>query len=86
MLNVNQRNYKLPSQPTVVVCVDGCEPDYVGQAVATGQMPWMQGVLAQGTSIVADCVVPTFTNPNKDRKSTRLNSSHVSESRMPSSA
>ena len=25
-------------------------------------------------------------NPNKDRKSTRLNSSHMSESRMPSSA
>ena len=64
MLNVNQRTYKLPSQPTVVVCVDGCEPDYLGQAVATGQMPWMQRALAQGTSIVADCVVPTFTNPN----------------------
>ena len=27
-----------------------------------------------------------FTNLDKDRKSTRLNSSHVSESRMPSSA
>ena len=28
----------------------------------------------------------TFTNFSLDRKSTRLNSSHVSESRMPSSA
>jgi len=64
VLNVNNRSYKLPTQPTVVVCVDGCEPDYLGQAVATGQMPWMQRALAQGTSIVADCVVPTFTNPN----------------------
>ena len=64
MLNVNNRSYKLPTQPTVVVCVDGCEPDYLGQAVATGQMPWMQRALTQGTSIVADCVVPTFTNPN----------------------
>ena len=64
MLTVNNRRYKLPTQPTVVVCVDGCEPDYLGQAVATGQMPWMQRALAQGTSIVADCVVPTFTNPN----------------------
>ncbi|NBQ87107.1 MAG: phosphonoacetate hydrolase, partial [Betaproteobacteria bacterium] len=48
MLTVNNRRYKLPTQPTVVVCVDGCEPDYLGQAVATGQMPWMQRALAQG--------------------------------------
>ena len=64
MLTVNQRTYQLPTQPTVVVCVDGCEPDYLGQAVATGQMPWLAGALARGCGLVADCVVPTFTNPN----------------------
>jgi phosphonoacetate hydrolase len=64
VLNVNQRTYKLPGSPTVVVCVDGCEPDYLGQAVATGHMPWLQRTLAQGTGLVAECVVPTFTNPN----------------------
>ena len=63
-LNVNNRSYALPRQPVVVVCVDGCEPDYLGQAVAPGHMPWMKRVLAQGTGLVADCVVPTFTNPN----------------------
>jgi phosphonoacetate hydrolase len=47
-----------------VVCVDGCEPDYIAQAVAAGHMPWMQRVLAEGTALVADCVVPSFTNPN----------------------
>lgn len=64
MLTVNQRTYQLPTQPTVVVCVDGCEPDYLGQAVATGQMPWLAGALEKGCGLVADCVVPTFTNPN----------------------
>ena len=64
MLTVNQRTYQLPTQPTVVVCVDGCEPDYLGQAVATGQMPWLAGALKKGCGLVADCVVPTFTNPN----------------------
>jgi phosphonoacetate hydrolase len=64
MLTVNQRSYRAPKQPTVVVCVDGCEPDYLAQAVATGHMPWMKRTLAEGTGIVADCVVPTFTNPN----------------------
>ena len=54
----------MPKQPVVVVCVDGCEPDYLGQAVAGGHMPWMKKVLAQGTGLQADCVVPSFTNPN----------------------
>ena len=63
-LQVNRRHYALPTRPVVVVCVDGCEPDYLAQAVATGNMPWMKNVLEHGTAIVADCVVPTFTNPN----------------------
>ncbi len=64
MLNVNARSYRLPKAPTVVVCVDGCEPDYIAQAVFAGRMPWMKRVLAEGTALVADCVVPSFTNPN----------------------
>lgn len=63
-LTVNGRTYKLPSQPTVVVCVDGCEPDYLAQAVATGQMPWLKRTLALGSGLTGDCVVPSFTNPN----------------------
>ena len=64
MLEVNGRHYALPKQPTVVVCVDGCEPDYLAQAVAAGRMPWMKRTLSVGTALVADCVVPSFTNPN----------------------
>lgn len=63
-LNVNDRSYALPRQPVVVVCVDGCEPDYLGQAAAAGRMPWLKGALQQGEGLIADCVVPTFTNPN----------------------
>ena len=63
-VTVNGRLYKLPLQPTVVVCVDGCEPDYLAQAVATGHMPWLKRTLALGAGLTADCVVPSFTNPN----------------------
>ena len=63
-IEVNGRRYRLPTQPTVVVCVDGCEPDYIAQAIAGGHMPWMKWVLASGASVIADCVVPSFTNPN----------------------
>ena len=68
MLTVNHRTYHLPKAPTVVVCIDGCEPDYIAQAVAHGAMPWMKRMVnqdsAQGTALLADCVVPSFTNPN----------------------
>jgi phosphonoacetate hydrolase len=64
VVDVNGRRYRMPTQPVVVVCVDGCEPDYLAQAVAAGAMPYLKRVLAQGTAVVADCVVPTFTNPN----------------------
>jgi len=64
MISVNNRSYRLPVHPTVVVCIDGCEPDYIAQAVAHGRMPWLKSVLATGTVLTADCVIPSFTNPN----------------------
>ena len=63
-IQVNGRTYKWPDRPLVVVCVDGCEPDYVHRAAASGAVPWMASVLAGGTARLADAVVPTFTNPN----------------------
>jgi phosphonoacetate hydrolase len=63
-VEVNGRRYALPKRPTVVICVDGCEPDYIAQAVAGGRMPHLKRVLAEGTALLADCVVPSFTNPN----------------------
>src|SRR6266481_6512600 len=63
-VEVNGRSYRLPSCPSVVVCVDGCEPDYIAQAVAGGYMPWMKSVLVQGASVIAECAMPSFTNPN----------------------
>jgi len=50
MLHVNGRSYAVPKQPTVVICVDGCEPDYIAQAVAAGQMPTIKRWLREGTA------------------------------------
>src|SRR5499427_8988403 len=61
---VNDRHYRLPRQPTVVVCIDGSEPGYIERAVEAGQAPWLGKVLTEGTNLLADCVVPSFTNPN----------------------
>ena len=64
MIEVNGRRYKAPQQPTVVFCIDGCEPDYIALAVAGGHAPTLGRILAKGTALIADCVVPSFTNPN----------------------
>lgn len=63
-LSVNGRSYGHPGHPVVVVCVDGCEPDYITQAIEAGVAPFMQRMLEQGSSMIGDCVIPSFTNPN----------------------
>ena len=72
MVEANGRRYAWPKQPLVIVCIDGSEPDYEGsdgggymeRAAQAGVMPWYSKVRKSGLSTVADCVVPTFTNPN----------------------
>ena len=63
-LNVNGRRYRWMDRPLVVVCVDGCEFDYVRKAVAAGAAPFLGRMLAEGAAFEGDCVVPSFTNPN----------------------
>ena len=38
-LTVNGRDYRWPERPVVVVCIDGCEPDYINQAIEAGVAP-----------------------------------------------
>ncbi len=63
-VSVNGRRYRWPDRPLVVVCVDGCEPDYINQAIAAGRAPFLASLAKRGTCLTADCVVPSFTNPN----------------------
>ena len=62
---VNDRRYQWARHPVVVVCVDGCQYEYISAAVAAGVAPFLGKLLAgSGTSYLADCVIPSFTNPN----------------------
>ena len=71
-VEVNTRRYNWPRRPLVVVCIDGSEPGYdksdsggyIDRALAAGCMPYLRTAIAAGTKRVADCVVPSFTNPN----------------------
>jgi len=61
---VNGRTYRWMDGPLVVVCVDGCEYDYITRAVEAGAAPFLGHMISTGAAFEADCVVPSFTNPN----------------------
>ena len=64
MITVNGRTYAAPRSPVVVLCIDGCEPDYLTRAMEAGAMPYLAAALGGGTWAIGDCVIPSFTNPN----------------------
>jgi phosphonoacetate hydrolase len=63
-VRVNGNQYRWPDKPLVVVCVDGSEPAYIPEAVRAGVAPFLGRLQASGTALEADCVIPSFTNPN----------------------
>lgn len=64
-ITVNGRSYQDMDRPVVVVCVDGCQYEYITAAVAAGVAPFLGRLLdGEGTAYLADCVIPSFTNPN----------------------
>ena len=63
-VTVNGRSYRESQRPLVVICVDGCEPEYINQAIGSGRAPFLAALRDKGTCLTADCVVPSFTNPN----------------------
>ncbi len=63
-VSVNGRRYRHPVEPTVVVCIDGGEPEYFERAIAAGVAPAAQRFQAAGVWGLARAVVPSFTNPN----------------------
>jgi phosphonoacetate hydrolase len=63
-LEVNGRTYRWPSRPSVVICFDGCDPDYVAAAREAGVAPALDRMMGQGFAAQALAAMPTFTNPN----------------------
>lgn len=65
---VNGRRYALGPRPVVVICADGCSPDYVDAVIAAGRAPALARMRAttQATGFdgAALAAMPTFTNPN----------------------
>jgi phosphonoacetate hydrolase len=63
-VQVNGRDYPFPKVCAIAICLDGCEPAYLDEAIAAGLMPALVAMKAKGTVRTAHSVIPSFTNPN----------------------
>src|SRR5689334_13564430 len=63
-IELNGRRYRKPQRPTVVICVDGCDPEYLERGIPEGIFPTIGSFRREGYVGTADAIVPTFTNPN----------------------
>ncbi|MBZ0128685.1 MAG: phosphonoacetate hydrolase [Rhodobacteraceae bacterium] len=63
-IQANDRSYPWPKVPAIAICLDGCEPEYLTQAIAKGLMPELKRIRETGTDRLAHSVIPSFTNPN----------------------
>jgi phosphonoacetate hydrolase len=63
-VSANGRTYQWPRVPAIAICLDGCEPAYLDEAIAAGLMPALKKIMASGTVRTAHSVIPSFTNPN----------------------
>ncbi len=67
-ITLNGRTYRglerLAERPVVIVCIDGCAPEYLADGLARGILPNLARFREQGYYGEADCVIPSFTNPN----------------------
>jgi phosphonoacetate hydrolase len=63
-IEVNGRRYAAPRAPTVVICIDGSEPGYIEKAIEAGVAPNFARFMKNGANLIAECVIPSFTNPN----------------------
>ncbi|TPI20898.1 phosphonoacetate hydrolase [Mesorhizobium sp. B4-1-1] len=60
----NGRSYPWPRVPAIAICLDGCEPAYLDEAIHAGLMPALERIKKKGTVRFAHSVIPSFTNPN----------------------
>ena len=63
-IHINNREYRRPKCPLVVVCLDGCSFDYLREAASAGVTPYLTSLIAKGNLRLVNAAMPTFTNPN----------------------
>ena len=63
-IELNGRLYRKPERPVVVICADGCDPEYLDRGLGDGILPTIAACRDNGYLGTAAAAMPTFTNPN----------------------
>jgi len=63
-IELHGKTYQLPTKPTVVVCIDGFDPEYLEQGISDGIIPNLAKFKEHGFHASAKSAMPSFTNPN----------------------
>jgi phosphonoacetate hydrolase len=61
---LHSREYNIPKQPTVVICIDGFDPEYLDSGIKAGILPTFKSFVENGFHATAQSCMPSFTNPN----------------------
>ena len=61
---VNDRHYRVPARPVVVICIDGGADEYFSAAMCRGRLPHITAMSARGHRGLVRAALPTFTNVN----------------------
>ena len=63
-VTINGRQYAHPGRPVVVVCLDGCAPEYLDRAADAGCLDFLSRLRQEGTFALVQGNMPSYTNPN----------------------
>ncbi|KAJ5301011.1 uncharacterized protein N7443_006013 [Penicillium atrosanguineum] len=61
---LHSKEYRTPTQETVVICIDGFDPEYLRSGFARALLPNFKKLIDNGFHATAKSCMPSFTNPN----------------------
>jgi phosphonoacetate hydrolase len=63
-ITLHNKHYTIPTRPTVVVCIDGFDPEYLASGLDKGILPTLARWVAKGFHVTAKSAMPSVTNTN----------------------
>lgn len=63
-ITLHGRSYNIPTQPTVIVCIDGFDPEYLTRGLTSKTLPTLARWVDKGFHAPAKSAMPSVTNTN----------------------
>jgi phosphonoacetate hydrolase len=63
-VTLHAKSYTIPTRPTVIVCIDGFDPEYLASGLSKNILPTMARWVESGFHATAKSAMPSVTNTN----------------------